>query len=248
VLTVLPLAVLVTQALSTRWFYPQVVPTEWTTSDLGRVFQDAQTRTAVTTSLLVSLSAAALSLVLAVPAARALALGRVRGARTAIPLFLVPTVLPPVALAMGLNVALLRADLAGTNAAVIAAHLVATLPYAVLILAAALTRYDPAFEQQAAVLGAGPGSVLLRVFVPIALPALAVTAALAFIVSWGQYLLTFLPGGGSVITLPVLLLASANGGNPTATAALAVVAAVPPAIAILLVVRQLERAGSPGRG
>ena len=97
------------------------------------------------------------------------------------------------------------------------------------------------FEQQAVILGASGRRVLLTVFLPLAAPGLIVSAAFAFVVSWGQYLLTLLPGGGRTITPPVLLIASASGGNPTATAALAIVTALPPALVVLAVARHLER-------
>ena len=246
-LAVLPLVVIGIQAVATRWFYPDLVPHEWTLSAVRGLTSQDTIRSAAVESLVVSLTATLASVLLAIPAARSLALGRLRHARVVGLGFLLPTVIPPVALAMGLNVALLKADLAGTRAAVIFAHLVATLPYAVLVLTAALARYDVAYERQAAVLGAGVGRILGRVFLPLALPAIMVCAALAFTVSWSQYLLTLLPGGGRVITLPVLLLAASDGGNPTAAAALALAAAVPPAIAILLVVRRLDALGAPER-
>lgn len=243
-LAVLPLLALGVQALSAGWFFPELVPREWTLSAVRRLAADSGARRAMRDSLVVGALVTVISVGLAVPAARALCLGGLRNARLAGVLFLLPTVLPPVALAMGLNVLLLRAGTPGGIASVVVAHLVATLPYAVLVLAGALTRYDAGFERQATVLGASPARVIARVFLPLATPAIAVTAALAFVVSWSQYLLTLLPGGGRIITMPVLLLSAASGGNPTATAALALVVAVPPAVAILLVVRHLDRIGS----
>lgn len=247
VLTGLPLVTIGVQALARGWFFPDLVPGDWTAGAVRRVVEDARTRSAFTESLRVSGLATVLAMALAVPAARALAFGRLRRARLIAPAFLLPAVLPPVALAMGLNVAVLRAGAEGSVWTVAAAHLVATLPYGVLILTAALTRYDPGLERQAAVLGAGDARILLRVFLPVAAPALATTAALVFVVSWGQYLLTLLPGAGRVTTLPVLLLAASTGGNPTATAALALAAALPPAVAVLLVLRHLDALAPEGR-
>lgn len=239
-LAALPMATLVTQALAKGWFYPDLAPADWSLEAARRVAGDPGTRDALWTGLRVSAIATVMSVVLAVPAARALALGGTRHARGWALGFVVPTALPPVALAMGLNVAVLRAGVAGSEWTVAVAHLVATLPYAVLVLTAALTRYDGAYERQAAVLGASPARVLTRVFLPLAAPAILVCAALSFVVSWSQYLLTLLPGGGGVTTVPVLVLAAAGGGNPGLTAALALLAAVPPALAILVVVRRLD--------
>ncbi len=43
--------------------------------------------------------------------------------------------------------------------------------------------------------------------------AMVVGALFAFIISWSQYILTLLIGGGRVITLPVLLFSFANSGD-----------------------------------
>lgn len=240
VLTLVPLLTLTAQSFATRWFFPDLVPRDWTTEVADRILGDAETRSALADSLTVGAIVTAVSLALAVPAARALVIGRVPHARLSALAFLIPTALPPVAVAMGLEVAFLRTGLDGGLIAVVLAHLVATLPYAVLLSAAALTRYDPTYERQAAVLGAGRLRILLGVFIPLARPGLLVAGALTFVVSWSQYLLTLLPGGGRVITLPVLLLASSGGGNPTATAVLALISTLPPAVAVLLVIRHLD--------
>lgn len=246
-LTVLPLLALSVQAVATGWFFPDLIPRDWTLGAFRRLAGDARTRSSVINSIEVGVAVTVVSVALAIPAARALVLGRIRHARLIGFVFLLPIALPPVAVAMGLNVALLRLGATGGLAPVVLAHLVATLPYTVLVLAAALTRYDAGYERQAAVLGAGAARILGRVFLPLAAPAIFVAAALTFVVSWSQYLLTLLPGGGRVITLPVLLLAASGGGNPTVTAALALVAALPPAIAILIVVRHLDGLGAEAR-
>lgn len=237
----IPLAALAVQAATTGWFFPDLVPDQWTTDGISDVTSSGATLRALRDSLLVSLTVTVVSLALAVPAARALAFGPPRRRALLAALFALPVALPPLALGMGLEVAFLRTGVSWGPAAVVIAHLAATLPYAVLLLTAALRRYEVGFELQALGLGVRPGAVLRRVFLPLALPALAVTSALTFIVSWSQYLLTFLPGGGRVVTMPVLVLGSVGGGNPTTAAALALAAALPPMVAVLAVVRHLDR-------
>jgi putative spermidine/putrescine transport system permease protein len=239
-LLVVPLVVLAIQALATGWFFPQVVPDQVGFGTLEGIVADPVTRSALGEGAAVSALAVLVSLAIAIPAARALALGRIRHRRAVGLALIVPIVMPPLALAMGLNVALIRAGLAGTLAAVVLAHQVATLPYAILVLAALLARYDVRHEQQARSLGAGPARVITHVFLPLAAPALIVTGAITFVVSWSQYLLTLLPGAGDVITPPILVLAASSGGNPAATAAIALVTAIPPALAVLLALRMMN--------
>jgi putative spermidine/putrescine transport system permease protein len=61
----------------------------------------------------------------------------------------------------------------------------------------------------------------------------------AFIISWSQYVLTLLMGGGEVITLPVLLFAFANSGDNPITAALSLVFIAPVFLLFLFTARYL---------
>lgn len=77
---------------------------------------------------------------------------------------------------------------------------------------------------------------------------MVVAALFAFLISWSQYLLTLLIGGGSVITLPVLLLAFANSGDYAITATLSLVFIAPAIVALLLSTRHLAGHGAILRG
>lgn len=94
-------------------------------------------------------------------------------------------------------------------------------------------------EQQAWSLGASRLQTLWRVMLPLASPGIVVAALFAFLVSWSQYVLTLLIGGGRVITPPLLLFATVSGGRPASMASLALIFAVPPLFAIALAARAL---------
>ena len=234
-----PVLALVIYALSTRWFFPQLLPAEWSAAPLLRLLGGPQTREALASSLLTAGVTTALAMLLALPAARVLGLRRFRGRGLALLVLFLPNVVPPLAIGMGLNVLFLRLGLAGSVAGVVLSHLVPVLPYAILALLGVFARYDEGYELQARTLGAGPAHIWLRVALPLLGPGIAVAALFAFLVSWSQYVLTLLIGGGRVITMPVLLFAAVSGGNPTSIAGLALLFAAPPVIAIALAARAL---------
>lgn len=238
-----PIVALVVYACSTRWFFPQLLPTEWTLTPLLRQLGSPQTRAALRASLLTAGVTTALALVLGLPAARVLGLRRFRGRTLILLILFLPTVVPPLAIGMGLNILALRLGLAGSLLGVVLVHLVPVLPYTIFALLGVFARYDEGYELQARTLGAGPLRVWFRVAWPLLGPGLAVAALFAFLVSWSQYLLTLLIGGGRVITLPMLLFAAVAGGNPTSIAGLALLFAAPPVLAIALAARALA-AGS----
>lgn len=240
VLLVGPILALGLYALSTRWFYPQLLPAEWSFAPLLRLLSNPRTQEALATSLLTAGMVTVLALLLGLPAARVLGLRRFRGRALVLLVLFLPNVTPPLAVGMGLNVLFLRLDLAGSVAGVVLAHLAPVLPYTIFALLGVFARYDEGYEHQARTLGANPVQLWLRVSLPLLGPGLAVAALFAFLVSWSQYVLTLLIGGGRVITLPILLFAAVAGGNPTSIAGLALLFAAPPVLAIALAARALS--------
>jgi putative spermidine/putrescine transport system permease protein len=234
-----PVAALLLYAGSLRWFYPDLLPREWTLQPFMRQIGNPRTRDAIMASLTIAGITTLLALLIGLPAARTLGLRRFRGRGLVLLVLFLPNVVPPVATGMGLNILFLRLGLSGSYLGVIMVHLIPVLPYAVFALLGVFARYDEGYEQQARTLGAGWPTVIWRVMLPLAGPGIAVAALFAFLVSWSQYVLTLLIGGGRVITLPLLLFAAVAGGNPASIAVLALLFAAPPLIAIALAARTL---------
>jgi putative spermidine/putrescine transport system permease protein len=228
----LPLLVLGLGAVSIRWFFPQVLPAEWDLAPAQRLIEASSTVEAARTGIVVATVVTVLALVVAWPAARVLARPSLPHRGIALAVLFLPSIVPAVGLAMGLNVGLLSLDAAGTPSAVVAAHLVPAVPYTVATLLAAFTRHDQRMEHQAASLGANPRQVLVRVTIPAMRRGIAAAAALTFLVSWSQYLLTLLAGSGEVITLTMLLFNAVAGGNPTTIGTLALLTVLPAAVLV----------------
>jgi putative spermidine/putrescine transport system permease protein len=191
----------------------------------------------------IALAVSLLSLLFAVPAGRVLGLREFKGRQAAWLLLFLPTVVPPLAIGMGLNILFLQIGLAGTIIGVLLAHLVPTLPYTVFTISGAFARYDENFEHQALSLGASRVRVFMSVTLRLISPSLVVAALFAFLISWSQYLLSLLIGGGQVITLPMLLFSTVSGNNPTSIAVLSLLFVAPPVIIIAFTARQLTQEG-----
>lgn len=231
IVPMLPLAV---WSLSYRWYFPDVIPSSLSLRGWKYVFSEASKapRAAVQGGE-ISLAATLLSLVIGIPAGRALGLHKFRGKRLVEFLILAPTIIPPLSVAMGIHVAFIRYGLAAKTLGVMLVHLIPTTPYVVMVMASVFANYDPEYEEQARTLGAGPLRTFVHITFPAIFPGIMVAGMFAFIISWGQYILTLLIGGGRVITLPVLLFSFAASGDNAVTAALCVLF-VAPAILILI--------------
>jgi putative spermidine/putrescine transport system permease protein len=117
--------------------------------------------------------------------------------------------------------------------------LIPTLPYMTLVMAGVFANYDPAYEAQAQSLGASRAQVFRHITLPAILPGIITGALFAFLVSWSQYLLTLVIGGGRVQTLPLLLFTFATSGRNDVTGAIALIYILPGLLIIALTARHL---------
>ena len=237
---VAPLLPLFIWSFAHRWFFPDVLPAAWSNRAWGYIFSSSsQVGQALLNSTVVALAVTLLSALIGLPAGRALGLYTFRGKTVVLFLILAPAIMPVIAVAMGIHVVFLRAGLADTYLGVILVHLIPVLPYMVLILSSVFASYPVEYEEQARTLGARTYQVFWHVTLPAIWPGLLVGSLFAFLISWSQYLLTLLIGGGQVITLPVLLFAFANSGDNAITAALSLVFIAPALLLFLFTARYL---------
>lgn len=237
---VLPLFTLVVWSFARGWYFPQLVPQTWSLRAWTYVFSRAsQVGRGIAQGAFVALSVTLLSLLVGVPAGRALGLYRFRGKKLVQFLILAPTLVPGIAVIMGIHVVFIRLGLTGTLLGVILVHLIPTTPYVAMVMTGVFANYNPDFEQQARTLGTRPLQVLRYITLPAIAPGVLVAGMFAFIISWEQYLLTLLIGSGQVVTLPVLLFSSAGGGNHAITAALALLLIAPSLLVLFVTARHL---------
>ena len=149
------------------------------------------------------------ALVVGIPAALALTRGSLPGREAILAVLLSPLSLPGLVLGLGVltSVAVLAdragTQLAGTMFPLAAAHLLITIPWVVRSVAASLESTDPALEDQARSLGAGPLATLFLVTLPGARAGIAAGAVSAFVISFGNFALSLLLASGRTVTLPV---------------------------------------------
>jgi len=236
-------------ALSFRWFFPQLVPIEWSLRAWRRIISStSDVPRALVTSVGIALSVSLVSVAVGFPAARAIGLHRFRGKRAVEFAVLSPIIVPPLAVGMGLSVIFLRLGLGGTVVGVAIVHLVPVLPYVILTLTGIFANYTTAFEDQARTLGANRVRVFFRITLPAVFPGLVVASLFAFLISWSQYVLTILIGGGRVITMPVLLFSLVPGGDNAAIAVQSLLFVAPSLIILTLTSRFLGGESSAVRG
>jgi putative spermidine/putrescine transport system permease protein len=236
---ILPLLPLVIWSFAHGWRFPDLWPPMLTLRAWSFAFSpSAGAGLAMTETLLIALIVALVACLVAMPVAQMIGQTVFRGKALVLVVVALPLILPPFATLMGLHGLFAGLNLTGSRTGVVLAHLIPALPYAILILAAMFARFDPAYAAQARSLGASPWQTFASVTLPMIRPGLLLAFALTFLVSWGQYALTLMIGGGRVETLPLLLFSTLSAGRNDLTGALALIYILPCLIILPLMVRK----------
>jgi putative spermidine/putrescine transport system permease protein len=178
-------------------WYPAIVP------NFGK---------AIVTSLKLGALSVGGSLLLGIPAGIGLARYRFRGRGAVSTLLLAPLTVPGIALGLAIFVALVAIDeqlgsaLTGSIVGLVLAHIMITTPWVVRLCLASLTNHDPAAEEAAASLGAGPLTVIWRVTLPAMRAGIIAAALFAFVISFENLELALFLTSPGVTTLPVAVL------------------------------------------
>ena len=208
----LPLLLLLISAGAARWAWPEILPSTFSLQGLVSVFSDSAL-SVLGSSIVLSLTSAALTTLISLPAARALALLSFPGKNLVRALLLLPVLLPSTAYFIGLQTLFTRMGLIDTPVGVILSHCIVILPYTVWTLTDVTESLGTRLEEQARTLGASPPAVLRHVTLPLLTPAIFSVTALGFVVSFGQYFLTLMIGGGRVQTFAMIVVPFIQSGD-----------------------------------
>jgi spermidine/putrescine transport system permease protein len=213
----------------------------------GAVFHSSEFHTAIENSLIVASCVAVVTFILGTVTAFGLSRvpARIRGP-LGLALFL-PMTLPGLFLGLALLTYFSRLHMRLSLTTVIIGHVVQILPFFLLIARVALERLDVSLEEAAASLGASPLVVFRRVTLPQVLPTLIGAAALSFMLSLDEFVVTFFTIG-SGYTLPILIYSLLRRQltptiNVVSTLLLTVTLALWVGTFLLLAVRERRRLG-----
>ncbi|MEV4255669.1 carbohydrate ABC transporter permease [Spirillospora sp. NPDC049652] len=200
------------------------------------------------TSLVLALGSVALSLVLAAPAAYALALFSLRGTNLVLLGILVTQMAPGVVVADALYSAYADLGLLNSHVGLILADSTAGVPFAIIILHAFMRTIPREIIEAARVDGAGGWRVLGSVVLPMSTGALVTAAVFTFLFTWGDFLfaltLTTTPAVRPV-TLGLYQYLGAHTDHWNAVMATTVLASVP-AVLLLVIAQRHVTAGAAG--
>lgn len=213
-LLVAPLLLLLVWSFSLQWTYPKLLPEVFGLRGFAYLFsKSTRTGPILFNSVTLSLGVMFLSLLISLPAAKAFGCYDFKGKKLVYTMVLMPLIVPPLTVAMGIHATMIQLGFANRVLGVIFVQLLSTVPYGVRILTGAYALVGERLEAQAKVLGATQVQIIRYVTLPLLMPALVAAGALMFIISFGQYFTTFLIGGGKVVTFAMVMFPFIQSGD-----------------------------------
>lgn len=194
----------VTSSFATRWLGTWL-PVGWTTRWYSSAWSEFQLWDVLMVTFQVVGAVVLISGVLGVTAAYALARRDFPGKRLLVLLFLLPLLIPPITFGIPLATVLYRTGLAGTFWGVVAANLVPTVPFVILVMIPFIEQIDPKIEAAARVFGANTFKLFIHVLLPLLLPGILAALLLVLVRTIAMFELTFLVAGPTSQTLVVAL-------------------------------------------
>jgi len=239
---VFPLFILIIWSFAKSWPWPDLFPKEFGLRGI-KYFLDPTSKSlsALLCSVFLSMTVTVITLIITIPAAKALALYEFKGKKIVEFLILAPLIVSPVAVAMGIHLSFIRLGLANTFIGVVLVHLLPCIPYSVRILKNVFEVTGEAMEMQARVLGASPFQTFINVTLPIITPGLVSAGSLVFIVSFSQYFLTFLIGGGRIVTFPMHMFPFVQSGDRMMASVYSVVFIITTLICLQIIEKLVKR-------
>ena len=193
-----------TSSFATRWLGTWL-PAGWTTKWYFSAWDEFQLDDLLIVTFEVVFAVVALSGLLGIPAAYALARREFPGKKLVMLLFLLPLLVPPVTYGIPLATVLYKSGLGGTMSGVIAANLVPAVPFVILVMIPFIEQIDPKIEAAARVFGAGTFRLFIHVLLPLLLPGMLAALLLVLVRTIAMFELTFLTAGPGSQTLVVAL-------------------------------------------
>ncbi len=207
-----PMIILLIWCFINRWPWPHIFPESFSLKGFNYIF-NVSSFEIIASSIILSIVVTLVTIIISIPASKALALYEFKGKRFFKLLALSPLVIPPAAISMGIHIAFMKIGLANTFCGVVLIHIIFCIPYGITIFANIFEIIGESMEIQARVLGASPIQVFLNITLPLISPGIVSAGSIIFIVSFSQYFITFLIGGGKIITLSMVMFPYIQSGD-----------------------------------
>lgn len=134
-----------------------------------------------------------------------------------------PLVIPDILMGISLLLLFVNLNIPLSLNTIVIAHTTFCVSYVALVVLGRLQDFDESMIEAARDLGAGWGTILRRILLPLLGPGLAAGGLLAFTLSVDDFVITFLLAGPGDTTLPIKIFSMMRRSSPQVINALSVI-------------------------
>jgi len=165
-------------------------PSRWSWDNFRAVMSDQPFATWLLNSTLVAIATTVVGVALSCTAAYAFSRFKFPGRRAGMMSFLVSQMFPGTLTLIPLYIIIVQwLGLGSTRLGLIIVYATTSIPFSVWMLKGYFDTIPKELEEAAIIEGAGPGTIFWRIVLPLAKPAIAITALFSFMTAWNEFIL-----------------------------------------------------------
>lgn len=210
---------------------------------LDKPYQSVKFSDLFKNSMLVSLSAALGAIIFGMSMAYAFARFRFPGRKVGLFLMLLTAVLPPIAFTTPLYVVLSILKIRTTLFALAITYATFAMPFCIWNMRAAFQAISKELEEAAYLDGAGNFRTFLNISLPLALPSIAVSALIAFLMGYSEFAIGWLfidKSQNVTLAMSIYAILTSGGAQPwSQIGSLALIMSVPVVVIFIILQRTL---------
>ncbi|KQU57178.1 hypothetical protein ASG66_20525 [Bacillus sp. Leaf406] len=229
-----PVCFFVYKSLFGIWRWGETFPVALNTRAWKVIAGEGELLSAIVVSIVIAIMVLVLNLLIGLTAGKAFALHRFRGKVFLESMLMMPLFLPTLVVAAGLQMVFIRMGLADTWLGVALVHLIPTVPYSIKLFKSAYEGIGRDLIEHSLLLGGGALRRFRHIELPQLIPALNSVLFLTVVISLGQYVLTAIIGGGSVVTLAMIYYPFTRSADESVMAAFSLVFMMIPLVTYLI--------------
>ncbi len=236
-----PLLSLILWAFAGQWFYPALLPQEFSMKWWTVVFGNRSVVNSIKYSLMTAPTVTLLSAIICLPAAYAFARFEFPGRRLLLLSFLSANSFPKIGLYISIATLFYRLNLMTTFGGVVLIQLLGTLLFMIWIPTGTFRGINRSLEEAARDVGASGLRTFFQITLPIAMPGLLVAGLFAFLAAFDEAQGTLIVGSPNYITMPVMMYTLVLNYPQPVGAVFSILLTLPSLVLLLLAQRLLRQ-------
>lgn len=211
---VIPIITMIIWSFINNYKWPDLFPSNFSLRGWKYIIQNnTRVLEVLKNSIFISIMTTIITIAISIPCAKSLAFENFKGKKLVELLVFSPVIIPAVSIGMGLNIQFIRLGIARTYIGVILVCVVPCIPYAVNMIKEVFIITGRKYVEQAYVLGASKLDVIRKIFIPMIMPGVISASIMCYIVSFSQYFLVYLIGGGKIVTFTMDMFPFIQSGD-----------------------------------